>query len=114
MTTEPTPPEVGRWEGMGEALARFALGTVAAAVGIGGLGAIVGWAAGRTAAGGIAAAYYIVGCGLFIVGMFPTGGFSMIRGKMTRRRPTGARQEPVFLLGLVLIAFGVVIDVTRF
>jgi hypothetical protein len=112
MTTEPTPPEVGRWEGMGEALARFALGTVAAAVGIGGLGALVGWAADRTAVGGIAAAYYIVGCGLFIVGMFPTGGFSMLRGTITRRHPTGPRQEPFFLVGLVLIGLGVFVDLT--
>ena len=110
--TEPTPPEVGRWVGMGEALARFGLGTLATAVGIGGLGAIVGWAAGRSATGGIAAAYYIVGCGPFIVGMFPTGGFSMLRGTITRRRPTGPRQEPFFLVGLVLIGLGVFVDLT--
>jgi hypothetical protein len=37
----------------------------------------------------------------------------MVRGTLTRRRPTGSRQEPIFLLGLVLIALGVVVDVTR-
>ena len=45
--------------------------------------------------------------------MFPTGGYSMIRGTITRRRPIGARQEPVFLLGIVLVALGVVFDLTR-
>jgi hypothetical protein len=45
--------------------------------------------------------------------MFPSGGFSMIRGTITRRRPTGARQEPIFLIGLVLIGLGVVVDLAR-
>jgi hypothetical protein len=61
----------------------------------------------------MAAAYYIVGCLLFLIGMFPSGGFSMVRGTLTRRRPTGARQEPIFLLGLVLIALGILVDITR-
>jgi hypothetical protein len=111
--TEPTPPEVGRWVGMGEALGRFALTCVATAVVIGAVGALVAWAVGgRDVAVGIAGAYYIVGCGLFIVGMFPTGGFSMFRGTITRRRPTGPRQEPFFLIGLFLIALGVIVDLT--
>jgi hypothetical protein len=111
--TEPQPPEVGRWVGMGEALGRFALGTAGAAVAIGGIGAIVAWGTGHGVAGGIAGAYYIVGCALFIVGMFPSGGFSMIRGTISRRRPTGPRQEPFFLIGLVLIGLGVLVDLTR-
>lgn len=110
--TEHQPPEVGRWVGMGEALGRFAIGTTAAAVGIGALGAIVAWATDRRVAGGIAGAYYIVGCALFIIGMFPTGGFSMLRGTLTRRRPTGPRQEPFFLIGLILIGLGVLVDLT--
>ena len=109
----PTPPEVGRWTGMGEALGRLALGTAAAAAAVGALGAIVGWATGHTVSGGMAGAYYVIGCALFLVGMFPSGGFSMIRGTITRRRPTGARQEPTFLVGLVLIGIGILIDVTR-
>jgi hypothetical protein len=44
--------------------------------------------------------------------MFPTGGYSMIRGTITRRKPTGSRQEPVFLIGIVLIALGIVVDLT--
>jgi hypothetical protein len=32
---------------------------------------------------------------------------------MTRRRPTGSRQEPIFLLGILLVALGVVADVAR-
>jgi hypothetical protein len=61
----------------------------------------------------MAGAYYLVGAGLFLIGMFPTGGFSMIRGTITRRKPTGARQEAQFLMGLALIAVGVLFDLTR-
>jgi hypothetical protein len=111
--TEPTPPEVGRWTGMGEALGRLAIATAATAVGVGLLGAIVALATGHDTAAGIAGAYYLVGAVLFLLGMFPTGGFSMIRGTMTRRKPTGARQEPIFLIGLVLLGLGVVFDLTR-
>jgi hypothetical protein len=111
--SEPTPPEVGRWVGMGEALGRLGLGALGAAVAVGALGAVVAWATGHSVSGGMAGAYYVVGCALFLVGMFPSGGFSMIRGTITRRRPTGARQDPVFLIGLVLIAIGVVVDLTR-
>lgn len=110
---EPTPPEVGRWTGMGEALGRFALQTLVAAVAVGAIGAIVALATGHDIAGGMAGAYYIVGAGLFIVGMFPTGGFSMIRGTITRRKPTGSRQEAHFVMGIVLIAVGVLFDLTR-
>jgi hypothetical protein len=98
---------------MGEALGRLALAAAGTAIAVGALGAIVAWATGHDIAGGMAGAYYIVGCALFLVGMFPTGGFSMIRGTITRRKPTGSRQEPVFLIGLILIAVGVVVDVTR-
>jgi len=112
--TEPTPqPEFGRWTGMGEALGRFALGTLAAAVAVGALGAVVGWATGHSASGGMAGAYYVIGSLLFLIGMFPSGGYSMFRGTITRRRPTGARKEPIFLVGLVLIAAGVLVDLTR-
>ena len=111
--TEPIPPEVGRWTGMGEALGRFVIATAATAVGVGLLGAIVALATGHDAAAGIAGAFYLVGAALFLLGMFPTGGFSMIRGTLTRRKPTGARQEPIFLIGLVLFGLGVVFDLTR-
>jgi hypothetical protein len=111
--TEPKPPEAGRWTGMGEALGRFALVTAAAAVAVGLLGAVIGWATGHEVSGGVAGAYYIVGSGLFLVGTFPTGGFSLIRGTITRRRPTGPNQEPLFLIGLVLIGLGVIVDITR-
>jgi hypothetical protein len=111
--SEPTPPEVGRWTGMGEALGRLALGALAATVVVGVIGAIVALATDHDVSGGIAAAYYLVGCLLFLVGMFPTGGFSMIRGRITRRRPTGSRQEPIFLVGLFLVGVGVVVDLTQ-
>ena len=111
--TEPTPPEVGRWTGMGEALARFGLQTLGLAFGVALLGGVVGWATGHSVSGGIAGACYLVGAVLFLIGMFPTGGFSMIRGTITRRKPTGARQEAYFLMGLLLIAVGVLFDLTR-
>lgn len=95
---------------MGEVLRRIAIATVAAALAVGLLGAIIGWATGRGVETMVAVTYYIVGCILFLIGMFPSGGFSMMRGTLTRRRPTGARQEPVFLLGLVLIGLGVLVD----
>ena len=99
---------------MGEALKRMAVGAVAAAIAIGLLGAVIGWASSRvTINTAIAATYYVVGSILFLLGMFPTGGFSMIRGTITRRRPTGSRQEPVFLLGVVLIALGILVDVVN-
>jgi hypothetical protein len=110
---EPTPPEVGRWTGMGEALGRFAIQTLVAIGVVGALGALVALGTGHDIAGGMAGAYYIVGAGLFLVGMFPTGGFSMIRGTITRRKPTGSRQEAHFLMGVILIAVGVLFDVTR-
>jgi hypothetical protein len=111
--TEPTPPEVSRWTGLGEALWRFALQTLAAIVVVCAIGALVAVATGHDAAGGIAGACYLVGAALFVIGMFPTGGFSMIRGTITRRKPMGARQEGYFLMGLILIGVGVVFDLTR-
>jgi hypothetical protein len=110
---EPTPPEVGRWTGMGEALGRFAIQTLVVIGVVGALGALVALGTGHDIAGGMAGAYYIVGAGLFLVGMFPTGGFSMIRGTITRRKPTGSRQEAHFLMGVILIAVGVLFDLTR-
>ncbi len=91
----------------------MAIGAVGAATGVGLIGAGVAWAAHRSVSTGVAGAYYLVGSALFLIGMLPTGGFSVFRGRMTRRRPTGSRQEPVFLLGLLLVALGVVADVTR-
>jgi hypothetical protein len=89
----------------------MALGAAAAAIAVGLLGAVIGWASSRvTISTGVAATYYVVGSILFLLGMFPTGGFSMLRGTITRRRPTGARQEPVFLLGIVLIVLGIIVD----
>ena len=107
------PVPVSRWTGLGEVLRRVVISMVAAAVAVGLLGAIVGWTTGRGVWSIMAAAYYIVGCLLFLIGTFPSGGFSMVRGTLTRRRPKGARQEPIFLLGLVLIALGVLVDITR-
>jgi hypothetical protein len=103
-------PAIGRWSGWSEVLKRMLVGSVGAGIGVGLLGALIGWAADRDVSSAVAGAYYIVGCILFLVGMFPSGGFSMLRGNMTRRRPIGARQDPVFLLGIVLIALGVLVD----
>jgi hypothetical protein len=111
--TPPTPPEVGRWTGMGEALGRFALQTLATIVVVGAIGAVIGLATGHDVSAAMAGAYYLIGAALFLIGMFPTGGFSMIRGTITRRKPTGARQEAHFLMGLALVAVGVLFDLTR-
>ena len=107
MNEQPAP---SRWTGLGEALLRFALACVATAAALAGVTAIFAATTGHRVAGSIAVAYYLVGCLLFLVGVFPTGGFSLIRGTITRRRPMGAREEPIFLVGLVLVALGVVLD----
>jgi hypothetical protein len=88
---------------------RLALGAgVALALAL--LGALIAVAADRDVSSTVAATYYIIGCILFLVGMFPSGGYSLLRGTTTRRRPMGSRFEPTLLLGLALIAVGVVLD----
>ena len=83
------------------------------ALGLAALGLVIGLAADRGIAATIAVIYYLVGCVMFLIGMFPSGGFSLTRGTMTQRKPMGARLEPILLLGLVLVALGVVLDLTR-
>jgi hypothetical protein len=92
----------------------FAAGAVASIVVVGLVGAIVAWARGRGVNSSIALAYYFVGCIVFLVGSFPTGGFSLARGR-TRRRPMGggAFAAPSMLLGVVLIGVGVAVDLTK-
>lgn len=98
---------------LGDALRRSLLvaGALAGALGV--LGAIIALAADRDVSSTIAAVYYIVGCVLFLIGMFPSGGFSLRRGRMTERRPLGSRLEPNALAGVLLVALGVVADITR-
>jgi hypothetical protein len=110
---DPEPVADSRWAGLGEALGRRLIVAAAVALGLGLVGAIVGWATDRGIAATIAVVYYLVGCGLFLVGMIPTGGFSLTRRTMTRRRPMGSRFEPVLLLGLILVGLGVAFDLTR-
>ena len=98
---------------MKEVIKRALVGVIGASFAVGLAAAIIAWATGHGVSSTMAAAYYIVGSILFLIGMFPSGGFSLVRGTMTRRQPMGSRQEPVFLLGLVLIALGVVADVAR-
>jgi hypothetical protein len=107
-------PTVSRWTGLGGALTRFGLGCAGLAVGLGMLAGVIALATGHGVAATIAIAYYIVGCLLFLIGTFPSGGFSLVRGTMTRRRPTGAREEPFFLFGIVLIGLGIVADLYSF
>ena len=107
----PPPPQI---ESIGELAKRMVVATAGAVVAVGLLGALAGWATGRGTVTIMAAAYYVIGCLLFLIGMFPGGGFNMFRGTLTRRRPTGSRQEPIFLLGLVLIAVGILVDFIRF
>ena len=91
------------------------LGVVAGAVLLVGLvGAMVALIRGGGVASSMAIAYYIVGGIIFLVGSFPTGGFSLVRGK-TRRRPTGggAMAAESMLMGVLLLGLGVVLDVTH-
>ncbi|MBW8741725.1 MAG: hypothetical protein JF623_03670 [Acidobacteria bacterium] len=92
----------------------FLAGVVGSVVVVGFVGAIVAWARGRGVNGSMALAYYFVGCLVFLVGSFPTGGFSLARGR-TRRRPMGggAFAGPSMLLGVLLIGVGIAIDLTH-
>ncbi|MGZ8692805.1 MAG: hypothetical protein ACXWZT_08740 [Gaiellaceae bacterium] len=110
-TDEPT---ASRWTGLGAALTRFGLACGGLAVGLGMVAALIALATDHRLSATIAVAYYIVGCLLFLIGTFPTGGFSLIRGTMTKRRPTGFRGEPIFLFGIVLIGLGFIADVYSF
>ena len=111
--SEPEPVAQSRFAGLGQALRIGLLIAAAVAVGVGLLGALVAWAADRHFASTIALTYYFVGSILFIVGMFPTGGFSMIRGTITRSKPTGSGPKPFLLLGVLLIGLGVIADFSR-
>jgi hypothetical protein len=110
--TEESSPS--RWTGFGPALARFAFMCASLALVVGVVAAVIALATDHRVPPTIAVAYYIVGSLLFLIGMSPGGGFSLFRGTMTRRRPTGARKEPIFLLGLVLIGLGIVADIYSF
>jgi hypothetical protein len=92
---------------------RVALITAAITAGVGLLGAVIALAASREVSTTMAAAYYIVGSVLFLIGMFPSGGFSLARGTLTQRRPLGSRLEPMLLLGPILVGAGVLLDMTR-
>ena len=94
----------------------FGAGIVAAFVVVTGLvGALVALARGRSVAGGMALAYYLVGSVVIIAGSAPTGGFSLLRGRWSRRRPTGGGSYALqgILLGGLLIGLGVLLDLTR-
>lgn len=99
---------------MKQALAELGLISLALAVGVGLLATVLALISGHKISSAIALSYYVVGSILFLIGAFPTGGFSVITGKKTRRRPTGSRQEPIFLSGLILIALGVLADLASF
>jgi len=92
----------------------FVGGTLASIVVVGLVGALVAWIRGRGTDTSIALAYYFVGGIVFLVGSFPTGGFSLTRGR-TRRRPTGGGTfaGPSMLLGTLLIGVGVIVDFTH-
>jgi hypothetical protein len=111
--SEPEPVAESRFAGLGESLKIGGLIAVGVAVGVGLLGALIALIGDRNYSSTIALSYYLVGCILFIVGMFPSGGFSMIKGTITRRKPTGAGPKPLLLLGLLLIGLGVLADFSR-
>ena len=92
----------------------FAAGTLGSVLGVGLIGALVAWVRGRGINSSIALAYYFVGSIVFLVGSFPTGGFSLFRGR-TRRRPTGGGPFalPSMALGAILIGVGVAFDLLK-
>jgi hypothetical protein len=94
-------------------LRRSLLIAAGTALGLAVLGLVIALVADRRIAVTIAIIYYLVGCVMFLIGMFPSGGFSLTRGTMTQRRPLGSRLEPILLLGLLLVGLGVVLDLTR-
>jgi len=104
-------PTASRWTGLGAALTRFGLACAGVAAGLAAVAVVIAIVTGHSVSATIAVAYYIVGCLLFLIGTFPTGGFSLLRGTMTQRRPTGFRGEPIFLFGIVLIGLGIIADV---
>jgi hypothetical protein len=92
----------------------FAAGTLGSVLVVGLVGALVALLRGRGYSTSIALAYYLVGALVFLVGSFPTGGFSLLRGS-SRRRPTGGGPyaHPSMLLGLLLIGVGAAVDITH-
>ena len=92
----------------------FVGGTIGSILLVGLIGAAVAWIRGRGINSSVALAYYFVGGIVFLVGSFPSGGFSLARGR-TRRRPTGggAFAGPSMLLGALLIGVGVLVDFTH-
>lgn len=98
-------------KGLGEAAARILVVSLLVAVGLGLLATVIAVASGRGVWSTIAITYYLSGCVLFLVGAFPSGGYSLVRGTSTRRRPIGSRQDPIFLSGLVLVALGFLADI---
>jgi len=62
----------------------------------------------------ISLAYYISGSVIFLVGAFPRGGFSVVRGRTTQRHPTGGGPYavPTMILGVALIGVGLLIEWT--
>jgi hypothetical protein len=93
--------------------ARIAAAALGVVVVVGLIGAVVAWVRDGGVSSSMAAAYYFIGCIVFLIGSFPSGGFSLVRGKTTRR-PTGSGglAVPSMLLGALLVGFGVVLDVT--
>jgi hypothetical protein len=102
-------------EATGAGTPALILGGIAGTVLLVGLfGAIVAWVRGSDVSSAMAIAYYFVGGVIFLVGSFPTGGFSLLRGR-TRRKPTGggAMAAQSMLLGALLLGVGVLLDITH-
>jgi hypothetical protein len=100
-----SPQNVPLWIGI-------AAGVVVA---IGAIGAIVALARGGNVAQSIAIAYYVAGCGVLLVGTFPSGGFTRFGSRRGRRSPVGGTglALPSVLAGSLLIGLGVLFDVTH-
>jgi hypothetical protein len=93
--------------------ARLFLAVVAGAILAAGLlGGLFALVRGQTNTS-IALAYYILGSLVVIAGFLPGGGIAGLRTRTEQRRPLGASGYalPSLLLGAVLVAVGVLVDV---
>ena len=102
-------------EGRGRELRTTATAALALIVVVGLIGAVVALIRGHSVSGGMALAYYLVGAVVILAGNAPRGGFSVLRGRWSQRRPIGGGGYALegIAVGLLLMGLGVLLDVTR-
>ncbi len=97
-----------------ERLGEFLIVVAGSIVLVGVLGIVIAALRGHRYSPSVANAYYFTGCIVFLAGSFPSGGFSVFRGR-SRRRPMGggAFAIPAMLLGVMLIGIGALVDIVH-